>query len=264
MAGDMLSKRVIACLDVRDGKLAKSVKFVDTKDIGDPVEKARQYYRDGLDELVFYDITASSENRGIMLEVVEKVAAQVFIPFSVGGGVRSVEDATKLRLAGAEKINVNSAAVKDPDLIRRCSDAIGAQSVVLSMDVLRVPSSETTPSGYEIVINGGRTRMGLDAIQWAKRGETLGAGELVVNSIDADGTREGYEIRLTRMVADAVTIPVIASGGAGKPEHLYDVLTEGHADAALVASMVHYGDYTVQDLKRYLRGRGVKVRMTRV
>ncbi|HEX7669567.1 MAG TPA: imidazole glycerol phosphate synthase subunit HisF, partial [Polyangiaceae bacterium] len=237
----MLSKRVIACLDVRDGRLAKSVKFVDTKDIGDPVEKARQYYEAGLDELVFYDITASSENRGIMLDVVEKVAAQVFIPFSVGGGIRSVEDATKLRLAGAEKINVNSAAVKDPELISRCSDAIGAQSVVLSMDVLRVPKTTAIPSGYEIVINGGRLHMGIDAIAWAKRGQALGAGELVVNSIDADGTREGYELTLTRLVAEAVTIPVIASGGAGKPEHLYDALTEGHADAALVASMVHYG-----------------------
>jgi cyclase len=259
----VLSKRVIACLDVRDGKLAKSVKFVDTKDIGDPVEKARQYYRDGLDELVFYDITASSDGRGIMLDVVERVAAEVFIPFSVGGGIRSVDDATKLRLAGAEKINVNSAAVKDPDLIRRCSDAIGAQSVVLSMDVRRTEPTSQIPSGYEIVINGGRTPVGRDALAWAREGERLGAGELVVNSIDADGTREGYELRLTRLIADAVGIPVIASGGAGKPEHLYEVLTEGHADAALVASMVHYGDYTVSELKEYLKGRGVKVRIPR-
>jgi imidazole glycerol-phosphate synthase subunit HisF len=259
----VLTKRVIACLDVRDGKLAKSVRFVDTKDIGDPVEKARQYYADGLDELVLYDITASHENRGILLEVVERVAAQVFIPFSVGGGIRSVEDATRLRLAGAEKVNVNSAAVKDPDLIRRCSVAIGAQSVVLSMDVRRVPPARETPSGYEIVINGGRQPMGLDAIEWARRGEELGAGELVVNSIDADGTRDGYEIELTRLVADAVGIPVIASGGAGQPEHLYRVLTEGHADAALVASLVHYGEYSVGDLKQYLRERGVPVRMPR-
>ena len=256
----VLSKRVIACLDVRDGKLAKSIKFVDTKDIGDPVEKAKQYYADGLDELVFYDITASNEGRGIMLEVVERVAAEIFIPFSVGGGIRSVADATALRLAGAEKINVNSAAVQDPELIRRCSDAIGAQSVVLSMDVLAVPPSAATPSGYEIVIHGGRTRTGMDAIAWAKRGEALGAGELVVNSIDADGTREGYAIDLTRKVADAVGIPVIASGGAGKPEHLVEVLTEGHADAALVASMVHYGTYTVSDLKRHLAESGIKVR----
>jgi cyclase len=259
----MLSKRVIACLDVRDGKLAKSIKFVDTKDIGDPVEKARQYYENDLDELVFYDITASSDNRGIMLDVVERVAAEVFIPFSVGGGIRSVDDATRLRLAGAEKVNVNSAAVKDPELIRRCSDAIGAQSVVLSMDVLRTARTASIPSGYEIVINGGRTPMRIDAIAWAVRGESLGAGELVVNSIDADGTREGYEIELTRSVADAVSIPVIASGGAGKPEHLYEVLTDGHADAALVASMVHYGDYTVRQLKEYLRDKGIKVRLPR-
>lgn len=259
----MLSKRVIACLDVRDGKLAKSVKFIDTKDIGDPVEKARQYYRDDLDELVFYDITASSDNRAIMLDVVERVAAEVFIPFSVGGGIRSVEDATKLRLAGAEKVNVNSAAVKDPELIRRCSDAIGTQSVVLSMDVRRTSPTADIPSGYEIVINGGRTPVGFDAVAWARRGESLGAGELVVNSIDADGTREGYELTLTRAIADAVTIPVIASGGAGKPEHLYEVLTAGHADAALVASMVHYGDYTVRQLKEYLRSRGIKVRLPR-
>jgi cyclase len=259
----MLSKRVISCLDVRNGKLAKSVRFVDTKDIGDPVEKAREYYRGGLDELVFYDITASSEDRGIMLDVVEKVAAEVFIPFSVGGGVRSVEDASQLRLAGAEKINVNSAAVKDPELIARCSYAIGAQSVVLSMDVKRVDKTPQIPSGFEIVIQGGRKPMGIDAIQWARRGEELGAGELVVNSIDADGTRDGYDIPLTRAIADAVSIPVIASGGAGKPEHLYDVLTEGHADAALVASMVHYGDYTVRALKDYLKSRGIKVRIPR-
>jgi cyclase len=256
----MLSKRVIACLDVRDGKLAKSVKFVDTKDIGDPVEKAREYYLDGLDELVFYDITASSDRRSIMLDVVERVAGQVFIPFSVGGGVRAVEDATKLRLAGAEKVNVNTAAVQDPQLIARVSNAIGAQSTVLSMDVLRVEPAAQTPSGYEIVIHGGRTRTGKDALAWAREGEALGAGELVVNSIDADGTRAGYEIRLTRMIADAVGIPVIASGGAGKPEDLLEVLTEGRADAALVASMVHFGQYKVSELKEFLNRHGIKVR----
>lgn len=256
----MLSKRVIACLDVRDGKLAKSVKFVDTRDIGDPVEKARQYYEDGLDELVFYDITASSDRRNIMLDVVERVAREIFIPLSVGGGIRSVDDATDLRLAGAEKINLNTAAVADPELIARVSDAIGAQSTVLSMDVLHVGASDRVPSGYEIVTHGGRNRTGRDALRWAMEGERLGAGELVVNSIDADGTRQGYELNLTRSIADAVRIPVIASGGAGKPEHLVQVLTEGHADAALVASMVHYGDYTVSGLKQFLHERGVKVR----
>jgi len=258
----MLSKRVIACLDVRDGKLAKSVKFVDTKDIGDPVQKAREYYEDGLDELVFYDITASSDARSIMLDVVERVAEQVFIPLSVGGGVRSVGDATDLRLAGAEKINVNSAAVQRPALISECADAIGNQNIVLSMDIRRVTISEQIPSGYEIVINGGRKPMGIDALWWAIEGERLGAGELVVNSIDADGTRDGYELTLTSLIARAVRIPVIASGGAGKPEHLYDVLTAGAADAALVASMVHYGDYRVSGLKQYLHDRHVKIRMS--
>ncbi len=258
----MLSKRLIACLDVRDGKLAKSVKFVDTKDIGDPVEKAREYYLDGLDELVFYDITASSDRRNIMLDVVEAVASQVFIPLSVGGGVRSVADATDLRLAGAEKINVNSAAVQRPALIAECAEAVGNQNIVLSMDILRVDESEQTPSGYEIVINGGRTRTGMDALAWALEGEKLGAGELVVNSIDADGTKAGYELKLTAMLAEAVRIPVIASGGAGEPAHLYDALTSGKADAALVASMVHYGDYTVSGLKAYLHDRGLKMRMS--
>jgi cyclase len=257
----MLSKRLIACLDVRDGRLAKSVKFVDTKDIGDPVSKAREYYDDGLDELVFYDITASSDKRNIMLDVVEKVAEQVFIPLSVGGGVRTVQDATDLRLAGAEKINVNSAAVKRPELISECAESIGAQNVVLSMDVLRVPVRAEIPSGYEIVINGGRTPMGVDALEWALRGVQLGAGELVVNSIDADGTRAGYELTLTRMISEAVRVPVIASGGAGQPEHLFDVLTQGRADAALVASMVHFGDFTCSGLKGYLHDRGVKMRM---
>lgn len=258
----MLSKRLIACLDVRDGHLAKSVKFVDTRNIGDPVEKAREYYLDGLDELVFYDITASSDKRNIMLDVVEAVAEQVFIPLSVGGGVRSVADATDLRLAGAEKINVNSAAVLRPALIAECSEAIGAQNVVLSMDIRQVPVSKQCPSGYEIVINGGRTSMGIDALWWAEEGERLGAGELVVNSIDADGTREGYELKLTAMISGAVRIPVIASGGAGRPEHLKAALTEGKADAALVASMVHFGDYTVSGLKQYLHDSGVKMRMS--
>jgi cyclase len=196
-----------------------------------------------------------------MLDVVEAVAARIFIPFSVGGGIASVEDATRLRWAGAEKINVNSQAVKNPTLITQIARAIGAQSTVLSMDVLRVAATAQIPSGFEIVIQGGRTPTGLDALAWAKRGEELGAGELVVNSIDADGTRQGYDIPLTRAIAESVSIPVVASGGAGKPEHLYDVLTEGKADAALVASMVHYGHTTVGELKQHLHDRGVKVRM---
>jgi cyclase len=247
---------------VRDCKLAKSVKFFDTRDIGVPVVKAREYYLDGLDELVFYYITASRDRRNIMLDVVESVAEQVFIPLSVGGGVRTVADATDLRLAGAEKINVNSAAVQRPALIAECADAIGNQNVVLSMDIRSVPVSDQCPSGYEIVINGGRTPVGRDALAWAREGERLGAGELVVNAIDADGTRDGYELTLTAMLAEAVRIPVVASGGAGRPEHLYDVLTAGKADAALVASMVHYGDYRVSELKTYLHERGVKMRMS--
>jgi cyclase len=257
----MLSKRIISCLDVRDGKLAKSINFVDTRDIGDPVEQARKYYEQGLDELVFYDITASSDNRSIMLDVVSRVAEQVFIPFSVGGGLRTVEDCSRVLLAGAEKVNVNSAAVKNPALITEASKAFGAQAVVLSMDVRKVQAPSNLPSGYEIVINGGRTPMGIDAIEWARRGEELGAGELVVNSIDADGTKAGFEVRLTRLIADAVRIPVIASGGGGTLEHVYEVLTEGHADAALVASMLHYGEFKVQDIKKYLLNKGIKVRI---
>jgi cyclase len=256
----MLTKRVISCLDVRDGKLAKSVKFVDTKDIGDPVEKAREYYEAGLDELVFYDITASHEGRGIMLDVVRRVAEQVFIPFSVGGGLRSVSDAGQVLEAGAEKVNYNSAAVKRPELLGEAARAFGAQCVVLSMDVMRAPITPELPSGFEVVIHGGRLRQGLDAIAWARRAESLGAGEIVVNSIDADGTRAGYDIEITRRIADAVSVPVIASGGGGENQHLYDALTAGHADAALVASMLHYGSHTVAGIKSYLSERGLPIR----
>ena len=256
----MLSKRVVSCFDVRDGKLVKSVKFVNTKEIGEVLGRAREYYEDGLDELGMYDITASSDGRNIMLETVEAVAAEIFIPFSVGGGIRSVEDATSLRWAGAEKININTAAVERPELISEISDAVGAQSTILSIDVLRV-SDNQFPSGFEIVTHGGRNHTGIDALAWVRQGERLGAGEIVVNSIDADGTKAGYDIQLTRAVANAVNVPVIASGGAGKPEHLYEVLTEGGADAALVASMVHYGEYKVSELKQYLHDRGVKIRM---
>jgi cyclase len=257
----MLSKRIISCLDVRDGKLAKSVKFVNTKDIGDPVTTAQRYFEDGIDELVFYDITASSDKRDIMLDVVSDVASRIFIPFSVGGGLRTVDDCRKVLLAGAEKVNVNTAAVANPALISAASAAFGAQCVVLSMDVLAVPVSAAAPSGYEIVTHGGRTRTGMDAIGWARQGVGLGAGEIVVNSIDADGTKEGYDIKLTRLIAEAVGVPVIASGGGGTPQHLYRVLTEGKADAALVASILHYGEYTVAEIKRYLHGKGVAVRL---
>ena len=256
----MLSKRIIPCLDVRDGRLTKGVKFKGNVDIGDPVETARRYYDEGADEIVFYDITASAEGRGIFLDVVERVAEAIAIPFSVGGGISTVADMRAVLLAGAEKISVNSAAVKNPAIIAEGAEAFGSQAIVVGMDVKQVPAWAEIPSGYEIVIHGGRKRMGLDAIAWARRCQKLGAGELCVNSIDADGTKAGYELTLTRMLADAVRIPIIASGGAGSPEHMYDALTKGRASAALIASIVHYGEYTIPQIKEYLAGRGCKVR----
>ncbi|HIV65683.1 MAG TPA: imidazole glycerol phosphate synthase subunit HisF [Candidatus Mailhella excrementigallinarum] len=255
-----LCKRLIPCLDVRNGRLTKGVKFTGNEDIGDPVATARRYYEEGADEIVFYDITASAEGRGIFLDVVERVAREIFIPFSVGGGISSVEDMRAVLLAGAEKISLNSAAVGNPGLISQGALAFGSQAVVVGMDVKRVGENPGQPSGYEIVIHGGRTPTGLDALAWARRCESLGAGEFCINSIDADGTKAGYELTLTRMIADAVGVPVIASGGAGKPEHLVEAVTEGHASAALIASMVHYGEYDIPGLKRYMAGRGVTVR----
>ncbi len=257
----MLSKRIIPCLDVRDGRTTKGIKFRDNVDIGDPVAMARLYYEAGADELVFYDITASSDRREIMIEVVRRVAAEIFIPFSVGGGIRNLNDMRAVLLAGAEKVSVNSAAVKNPAIISQGARDFGSQCIVLGMDVKKVPTSPAIPSGYEMVINGGRTAMGLDALWWAREAEGLGAGEICLNSIDADGTQAGYELTLTRMISEAVSIPVIASGGAGIPEHLYEVLTQGRADAALIASMVHYGTYTIQGIKEYLQGRGIPVRL---
>lgn len=256
----MLSKRIIPCLDVRDGKTTKGIKFKDNVDIGDPVEMARFYYESGADEIVFYDITASSEKRDIMIDVVRRVAETIFIPFSVGGGIRTLEDMRKVLLAGAEKVSVNSAAIKNPEIISKGAGAFGNQCIVLGMDVKYVGKSEKIPSGYEMVINGGRTFMGIDALKWAVQAEKLGAGEICLNSIDADGTCEGYELNLTSLISENVGIPVIASGGAGKPEHLYDVLTKGKADAALIASMVHYGTYSILGIKSWLDKNGVKVR----
>lgn len=258
----MLSKRIIPCLDVRDGKTTKGIKFKDNVDIGDPVAMARFYYEEGADELVFYDITASSEHRPIMIDVVRRVAEEIFIPFSVGGGIRSVDDMREVLLAGAEKVSVNSAAVKNPGLINEGAKAFGNQCIVLGMDVKKVEKSAKISSGYEIVIQGGRTYMGIDALWWAKEAENLGAGEICLNSIDADGTQEGYELNLTRMISEAVGIPVIASGGAGHPEHLYQVLKIGKADAALIASMTHYGTYKVREIKEYLNKRDIQIRMT--
>jgi imidazole glycerol-phosphate synthase subunit HisF len=256
----MLSKRIIPCLDVRDGKTTKGIKFKDNIDIGDPVEMAKFYYEEGADEIVFYDITASAEKRDIMIDVVSRVANEIFIPFSVGGGIRTLSDMRDVLLAGAEKVSVNSAAILNPEIIREGARAFGSQCIVLGMDVKQVDVSEKIPSGYEMVINGGRTYMGMDALQWALKAVELGAGEICLNSIDADGTRDGYELTLTRMISEAVPIPLIASGGAGIVEHLYDAVTEGKADAALIASMVHYGDYTIRQIKTELRDRGVPVR----
>ena len=257
----MISKRIIPCLDVRDGRLTKGIKFKANVDIGDPVEVAREYYEQGADEIVFYDITASSEGRDIMIDVVKRVAQTIFIPFSVGGGIRNLEDMRRVILAGAEKVSVNSAAVDEPEIIVQGAKAFGSQCIVLGMDVKKVGVTEKIPSGYEIVIHGGRKYTGLDALWWAKEAEKLGAGEICLNSIDADGTQEGYELNLTALISDNVRIPVIASGGAGKPEHLAEVLTKGRADAALIASMVHYRTYSISEIKKYLSEQKIKTRM---
>jgi cyclase len=258
----MLSKRIIPCLDVRDGKLTKGIKFKGNVDIGDPVQMAAFYYDEGADELVFYDITASYERRDIMIETVRKVAERIFIPFSVGGGIRTVEDMRLVLLAGAEKVSINSSAIRDPGLIAKGAAAFGSQAIVLGMDVKKVSPSQKIPSGYEMVIDGGRTFTGLDALAWAKEAERLGAGEICLNSIDADGTQKGYELHLTELIATSVNIPVIASGGAGAIEHIHDVFTEGKADAALIASITHYGTHTIKEIKSFLNEKGIKVRMT--
>ena len=257
----MLSKRIIPCLDVRDGLLTKGIRFKENIDLGDPVEAARRYYEEGADEIVFYDITASAEGRGIFLDVVERVAEAIFIPFSVGGGLSSVAHMREVLLAGAEKVSINSAAVRDPDLISKGAAAFGSQAIVLGLDAKKVTPSSSVPSGYEVVINGGRVPTGLDALRWAMDAESLGAGEICLNSIDADGTLDGYELNITRMVAENVRIPVIASGGAGKPEHLLAALSQGQASAALVASIVHYNQYSMRFLKEFLAESGLPVRL---
>lgn len=256
----MLAKRVIVCLDVRAGQVTKGVKFQGNVDLGDPVDYARRYYEQGVDELVFYDITASAEKRGLFVDVVERVAAAIFIPFSVGGGISSVEAMRQVLLAGAEKVSVNSPAVRNPDLLDAGAKAFGAQCVVLGIDAKRVTATTAIPSGYEVWIDGGRTATGKDAVAWAIEAEQRGAGEICLNAIDTDGVRDGYELTITRAIADAVGIPVIASGGGGTPQHLVDAVTTGGADAALIASMVHYGDYTVTQIKDAMREAGVCVR----
>jgi cyclase len=253
----MLKKRIIVCLDVKDGRTTKGVKFLDNVDIGDPVVMAEEYYKQGVDELVFYDIMASARDRGPTLDLIARVAETIHIPFCVGGGIATVDDIRKTILAGAEKVSVNSPAVRNPELISEGAAIFGNQCIVLGMDAKRDPEMK---SGYRVFINGGRIATDFDALEWAIRAESLGAGEIVLNSIDADGTRDGYEINLTKMISESVSIPVVASGGAGTSEHMAQVLTEGKADAALIASMVHSGDYTVDSIKDALAAKGIPVR----
>ena len=254
----MLKKRIIVCLDVKDGRTTKGVKFQNNVDIGNPVEMAKKYYEQGVDELVFYDIMASARGRGPILDLISRVAEQVFIPFCVGGGIGTIEDIRSTILAGAEKISLNSQAVKNPDLIREGARVFGNQCIVLGMDAAR---DSEMPSGYRVYINGGRVKTDLDALEWAKKAVSLGAGEIVLNAMDTDGVRNGYELNVTRMIAENVSVPVIASGGGGTPQHLADVLTSGKADAALIASMVHSMGYTVDGIKRDLAGLGIPVRL---
>jgi len=252
----MLAKRIIPCLDVTGGRVVKGVHFVNLRDAGDPVELAERYNQQGADELVFLDITASSDNRETMVDVVARTARKVFIPLTVGGGIRSVSDARRILLAGADKVSVNTAAVRRPELIRELSQEFGSQAVVLAIDAKRVG-----PGRWTVYVRGGRDDAGLDAVEWAVRGEELGAGEILLTSMDTDGVQQGFDLELTRTIARATRIPIIASGGAGRPEHFLQVLTEGEADAALAASIFHYGKYTVGDLKEYLARHGVPVRL---
>lgn len=253
----MLSKRIIPCLDVRDGRVVKGIKFLEIRDAGDPVETAKVYDQAGADELVLLDIMASADGRKTILNVVERVAEQVFIPFTVGGGIRSCEDIRDTLLAGADKVSLNSPAVRRPELIAESAERFGSQCTVVAIDAKRRQQGE----GWEVWINGGRINVGWDVLEWAKQAERLGAGEILLTSMDADGTKDGYDVALTRAVSEAVKIPVIASGGAGKPMHFKDVLTEGRADAALAASLFHFGEMKIKDLKAYLQQEGVPVRM---
>ena len=256
----MLTKRIIPCLDVRNKKVTKGVKFQNNVDLGDPIEMAVAYSNGGCDELVFYDITASAERRPIDIEMERQVAKVIHIPFSVGGGIETLDDMRRVLLAGAEKVSVNSLAVRNPEIIAQGAKDFGSQCIVLGMDPVKVQDKQKFPSGYEITTRGFRERTGIDALEWAKRAQDLGVGEIVVNSVDADGTRQGYEITLTRMIAESVQIPVVASGGAGTPQHLIDVFTIGKADAAIIASMTHTGQYTIKQIKDDCIAAGVPIR----
>ena len=252
----MFTKRIIPCMDVNDGRVVKGINFVNLRDAGDPVEVAAAYDKAGADEVVFLDITASSDHRATVVDMVRKVAEKVFIPFTVGGGIRTVEDFKVLLREGADKISINSSAINTPELIGNAADKFGSQCVVVAIDARRREDG----SGWNVYKNGGRIDTGLDAVEWAMKANRLGAGEILLTSMDCDGTKAGYDIELTRQIADNVSIPVIASGGAGTKEHFYEALTEGHADAALAASLFHYKELEIMDLKNYLADRGVSVR----
>ena len=256
----MLAKRVIPCLDVSEGRVVKGTNFLNLRDAGDPVEVAARYEQEGADELVFLDITASHQRRDIILDVVRHTAEVVFMPLTVGGGIRTLDDIRALLSAGSDKVSINSAAVRDPDFVRAAADRFGSQCIVVNIDPKRVRHNGDVV--WEVQIRGGREPTGLEAVAWARRVETLGAGEIILTSMDADGTKAGYDLEMTRAVADAVGIPVVASGGAGCPDHLREALVEGRADAALVASIFHYGQYSIQEAKRYLHEQGVPVRLT--
>ena len=255
----MLAKRIIPCLDVDNGRVVKGIRFVSLIDAGDPVEQGKRYDAEGADELTFLDITASSDKRDIVAELVRRVADEVFIPFTVGGGLRTVEDIRAILRAGADKITLNTAALDQPQLIRACAETFGSQCVVVAIDARRRVAAEPS-AGWEVYTHGGRRNAGVDALEWAVRAQRLGAGEILLTSMDRDGTRSGYDIELTRAVAGAVRIPVIASGGAGKLDHFYEALTEGGASAVLAASLFHFGEFSIAEVKNYLRSRGVEVR----
>ncbi len=255
----MLSKRIIPCLDVFEGRVVKGTNFVNLRDAGDPVEIARRYEGEGADELVFLDITASHEKRNIMLDVVQRCAEQVFMPLTVGGGIRTLDDVRTLLAAGCDKVSINSTACKDPEFVRRAADRFGRQCIVVNIDPKRVQREGR--EFWEVHINGGRTPTGLEAVEWARRVEELGAGEIVLTSMDADGTCDGYDIPITSAVSDAVSIPVVASGGAGNPQHLVDAVLRGKADAVLAASIFHFGQYTITEAKQAMRAAGIAVRL---
>lgn len=255
----MLTKRIIPCLDVKDGRVVKGIKFLNLKDAGDPVEVAQVYDKEGADELVFLDITASYEKRKTMLDVVKRTAETVFMPLCVGGGVRSIDDIRDLLNSGTDKVSINTAAIKDPELVRKSAERFGSQCIVVAIDAKRKESGKKLQ--WEVYIDGGRTPAGIDALEWGRKVERLGAGEILLTSMDMDGTKEGYDIELTRLFSENLNIPIIASGGAGSLEHLYEVLTEGKADAALAASIFHFREYSIRETKEYLKRKGIEVRM---